>query len=81
MVTTATTGDGVPALADAIDAHRATAREPMAVRDRATHQVRRALADVAAQRAIGRAAWEDTLRAVGDRQLDPITAAESLLDG
>ena len=43
MLTTATTGDGVAALADAVDAHRSVAREPLAARDRAAHQVRRAL--------------------------------------
>jgi LAO/AO transport system kinase len=81
MVTTATTGDGVAALADAIDAHRERAREPLAARERAGHQVRRALADVAARRATGDAAWEELVRAVADRQLDPMTAAERLLEG
>ena len=80
MVTTATTADGVAALADAIDAHRFAAREPMAARDRAAHQVRRALADLAARRAEGDPAWEATVRAVADRDLDPVTAAERLLE-
>ena len=80
MLTTATTGDGVAALADAIDAHRSAAREPMAARDRAAHQVRRALADLAARRAQSAQAWDDTLQAVADRELDPMTAAERLLE-
>lgn len=80
LVTTATTGEGVPALADAVQAHRATAREPLAARDRAAHQVRRALATLATERAEGRADWEETVRAVAERETDPLTAAERLMD-
>jgi LAO/AO transport system kinase len=79
MVTSATSGDGVAALADALDAHRATARQPLAARQRATHQVRRALADLAARRAAHDPAWDETVDAVADRELDPLTAAERLL--
>jgi LAO/AO transport system kinase len=79
MVTTATSGDGVAALADAIEKHREAAREPIAARDRAAHQVRRGLADLAAQRAVATDAWESTVEAVARRELDPITAAERLL--
>ena len=78
LVTTATSGDGVAVLADAIEAHRAAAREPMAARDRAAHQVRRALADSATERAQARPEWEETIQAVADRRLDPLTAAERL---
>ena len=78
MVTTATTGDGVAALADAIDAHRVTAREPMAARDRAAHQVRRALAEVAYERARADARWDEVIDEVARRDLDPLTAAERL---
>jgi LAO/AO transport system kinase len=78
LVTTATSGDGVAALADAIEAHRASAREPMAARDRAAHQVRRALADSATERAQARPEWEETIGAVAERTLDPLTAAERL---
>lgn len=81
MVTTATSGEGVTDLADAIDAHRAAAREPLAAHDRAANQVRRALADLAASRAEARDAWDATVRAVADRELDPLMAAERLLDG
>ncbi len=81
LLTTAVSGDGVAALADAIDAHRTQAREPIAARDRAVHQVRRALADLALRRAAaGEGWWEATLDAVADRSLDPLTAAERLLD-
>ena len=81
LVTTATTGDGVVALADAIDAHRSIAREPLAARERAVNQVRRALADLAFQRASGAPDWDATIDSVAARALDPVTAAESLLDG
>jgi LAO/AO transport system kinase len=78
-VTTATTGEGVAVLADAIDAHRSIAREPIAARQRAEHQVRRALADLAAQRAAGSDAWPTLVDEVAARTLDPVTAAERLL--
>ncbi len=81
MVTTATTGEGVAALADAIEKHRDAARQPIKARDRAAHQVRRALADLAARRAASSVEWQTTLDAVADRDLDPMTAAERLLDG
>jgi len=80
MLTTATTADGVAALADAIEAHRDRARTPAAARDRAVNQVRRALADVAGRRAADSPAWEEMVVAVADRELDPLTAAERLLD-
>jgi hypothetical protein len=79
-MTTATTADGVAALADAIDADRSRARTPVEARERAASQVRRAIADLAAGRAEESSQWEATLGAVADRTLDPITAAERLLD-
>ena len=79
LMTTATTADGVVELADAIEAHRSQARTPVDARERAASQVRRALATEAATRAEARPEWEETLRAVADRELDPITAAERLL--
>jgi LAO/AO transport system kinase len=79
LVTTATTGEGVAALADAVDAHRATARTRLAAEERAANQVRRALADLASHRAAASPAWDPTVRAVADRELDPVTAAERLL--
>ena len=81
MLSTATTGEGVSALTDAIEAHRDHARTPAAARDRAVNQVRRALADVAARRAAEAPGWDETVQAVADRELDPMTAAERLLEG
>lgn len=81
MLTIATTGEGVSELTDAVDRHRAVAREPMAARDRAEHQVRRALADVAAERALADPRWEETVDSVARRDLDPLTAAERLGGG
>ena len=80
LVTSATTGDGVVALADAIEAHRSRAQAPIEARERATNQVRRALAELAARRAADRPDWDATLEAVAGRDLDPLTAAERLLD-
>ena len=79
MVTTATTGDGVAAVVDAIDAHRSEARSAQALRERAGHQLRRAVADLAVRRAGRGPAWDATVQAVADRELDPFTAAERLL--
>ena len=79
MVTAATTGEGVGALADAIEAHRSHARSPLAARERAASQVRRALADLAARRAESDASWDATVQSVADRELDLMTAAERLL--
>ena len=78
MLTTATTSQGVTELTDAVDRHREIAREPIAAQDRAEHQVRRALADSAAERARALPVWEETIRAVAERELDPLTAAERL---
>jgi LAO/AO transport system kinase len=79
LVTTATTGGGVAALADAIDAHRSVARTPMAARERAVSQIRRALSELAGERAEASSTWDQVVDAVADRELDPLTAAERLL--
>ena len=79
MVTTATSGEGVAALADAIEAHRSTARSPEQAAARARNQLRRALADLAIGRGSRHPAWEATLEAVASRDLDPISGAERLL--
>jgi LAO/AO transport system kinase len=81
MLTTATTGEGVAGLTDAVDRHRVVAREPIAARDRAEHQVRRALADSVAGRARARPDWDEVVAAVADRTLDPLTAADRLIGG
>ena len=78
LLTTATTGEGVAVLADAIEAHRAIARTPELARRRAGDQVRRALASQVVRRAERRADWTPTIEAVADRRLDPVTAAERL---
>ena len=80
LVTTAITGTGVPGLVDAVDAHRAEARRPEMARQRAANQVRRALASLAAERAEGDPGWDGTIAAVAARELDPLTAAQRLLD-
>ena len=80
LVTSATTGDGVVAVADAIEAHRSRARSPIEARERAANQVRRALAELAGRRAADRPEWDATLEAVAGRELDPLTAAERLLE-
>jgi LAO/AO transport system kinase len=79
LLTTATTGEGVAELVDAIDAHRAAAREPASARRRAANQLRRALSELAVERATGRPGWEEAVEAVARHDLDPITAAEQLL--
>jgi len=80
LVTAATIGTGVPELVDAIDAHRSRARAPFAARERAEHQVRRALADLAARHAGADSRWDEIVAAVAARRLDPVTAAQRLLD-
>ncbi|HET6381492.1 MAG TPA: methylmalonyl Co-A mutase-associated GTPase MeaB [candidate division Zixibacteria bacterium] len=79
LVTTATTGAGVAALVDAIDAHRSEARRPELARERAANQVRRALATLATRRAEDDPAWEPTVASVAARELDPLTAAQRLI--
>jgi LAO/AO transport system kinase len=80
LLTTATSGDGVPALVEAIEKHRPVARQPDQARARAGNQVRRALRDLTIRRARQRESWQGTIQAVADRELDPVTAAEQLLD-
>jgi LAO/AO transport system kinase len=80
LMTTATSAEGVGALADAIEAHRSVARAPIEARERAVNQVRRAISDLAVRRASASPDWESTLRAVADRELDPLSGAERLLD-
>jgi GTPase len=81
LVTTATSGEGVGALVDAIDAHRAAARAPDLAHRRAGDQVRRVLASQVIQRAERDPRWGPTIEAVAERRLDPVTAAERLSGG
>jgi LAO/AO transport system kinase len=79
LVTTATGGEGVAVLVDAIEAHRLTARSPQQAIARARNQVRRALADLAMSRGSQHADWQAILQSVANRELDAISAAERLL--
>jgi LAO/AO transport system kinase len=80
LITTATTGDGVAQLADAIEQHRSVARSPRQARQRARNQIARALADLARQRAEQSRDWDQVLDAVAAREVDPLTAAQRLLE-
>jgi LAO/AO transport system kinase len=80
LVTTATTGEGVAELVEAIEAHRSEARRPEQARERAQGQIGRALADLARRRARESSGGSATVKAVAERELDPITAAERLLE-
>lgn len=80
IMTTALSGDGVPALLDEIEAHRREGQGPVQAQERARHQLRRALGEAAARRAEADPAWQATVEAVAARDLDPATAADRLLD-
>jgi LAO/AO transport system kinase len=80
IMTTALSGDGVPALIDEIEAHRRDGQGVEQARERARHQLRRALADLAGRRAALHAEWEAIVEQVVRRELDPASAAERLLD-
>jgi GTPase len=86
MVTTATTGDGVPALLDALDAHRATvasAPDAAARLARAESQVWSIVGDRVRRRltdGVRRRETEAVLAAVAAHELDPFTAADRLIE-
>ncbi|PZR64962.1 MAG: methylmalonyl Co-A mutase-associated GTPase MeaB [Chloroflexi bacterium] len=79
ILTTATTGEGIDRLIEAIERHTREARSPEQSRARAVNQLRRALAELAQRRAVAHGAWLTSVEAVAERRLDPITAAERLL--
>jgi LAO/AO transport system kinase len=85
MVTTATTGDGVPALLDAIDRHRAqvaSAPDAAARVARATSEVWSIVGDRIRERLTDDGHRGDTnavMRAVASHDLDPYAAADRLL--
>jgi GTPase len=86
LVTTATTGDGVPELLTALDRHRTTARDGMtsdARRARALAQIRGVLADRLADRlrepALAPLA-ESLVEDVAEHRLDPFAAADRILE-
>jgi LAO/AO transport system kinase len=78
LMTTATSGEGVEALRDAIDAHRAS-RTPGQARARATALLRRALATRAQAQAAVSDDWDDAVTAVAEHREDPFSAADRLL--
>jgi LAO/AO transport system kinase len=78
LMTTATSGAGVAALREAIDAHR-EGRTDAQVRRRAEQLLRRAVAARAQARAAGSANWDAAVAAVANRNEDPFAAAERLL--
>ena len=85
LVTTASTGEGVPALLAALDRHRAAGRGGLADAARlarAEAQVWAIVAERLRDRLHGAVAGpttESTLRAVAEHRLDPYTAADHLL--
>jgi len=85
LVTTATTGEGIPELLAALDAHRAAGRETVgaeARRRRAEAQVWAVLAERLRGRLDEPALQERTeavMRAVAEHELDPYAAADRLL--
>ena len=85
LVTTASTGEGIPALLAALDRHRAAGRAGLADAARlarAEAQVWAIVSERLRDRFHGAAAGlatESTLRAVADHRLDPYTAADRLL--
>jgi len=86
LVTTASTGEGVPELLAALDRHRAAGRESVgetARRTRAAAQVRAILAERLAERLQDDGVAPLTASMVDDvaaHRLDPYTAADRLLD-
>jgi LAO/AO transport system kinase len=85
LITTATSGEGVPALLAALDRHRAAGRDGLADAARlarAEAQVWAIVSERLRDRFHGAAAGlatESTLRAVAEHRLDPYTAADRLL--
>jgi LAO/AO transport system kinase len=79
LLTTATTGEGIAKLVDAIDADRGRARDPERGRARARNQLLQALADRAAATAADHPDWEAAIDAIAEHRLDPVTAADRLL--
>ncbi len=86
LITTATTGEGVPALLAALDRHRAAGRDGLAAAARLARAEAQVWA-IVSERLRGRfhgaaagPATESTLRAVAEHRLDPYTAADRLLE-
>jgi LAO/AO transport system kinase len=79
MLTSATTGEGVEALREAVDAHRRQ-RTPERDKARAAELLRRALASRAHERALSAPGWVEAVAAVAERREDPFAAADRLLE-
>ncbi len=85
LITTASTGEGVPALLAALDRHRAAGRRGLADAARLARAEAQVWAIVSERlrdrfhSAAAAPATEATLRAVAEHRLDPYTAADSLL--
>jgi LAO/AO transport system kinase len=85
LLTTATTGEGIPDLLDSLDRHRARGRDAGASPARlarAEAQVWAILADrlrADLQKPAHRKATNETIRAVAAHELDPFSAADRLL--
>ncbi len=80
LLTTATTGEGVAPLVDAIEADRARAGSPDQARVRARNQLLRAVTERSRRRAQESPEWDSTVDAIVEHHLDPITAADRLLE-
>ena len=80
LLTIATTGEGVAPLVDAIEADRTRARSPDQARVRARNQLLRAVIERSRRRAEGRVEWDSTVNEIAEHRIDPITAADRLLD-
>jgi LAO/AO transport system kinase len=80
LLTTATTSEGVAALVDAIEADRARARSPDQARLRARNQLLCAIAERSRRSAQAKPEWDSIVDEVAEHRIDPISAAERLLE-
>ena len=80
LLTIATTGEGVAPLVDAIEADRTRARSPDQARVRARNQLLRAVIERSRRRVEGHVEWDSTVNEIAEHRIDPITAADRLLD-
>src|SRR5690606_20496781 len=88
VATVGSTGDGVPALWEAINAHRAHAEASGQLASRRTFRAREELREIVAERLRQRAReictgerWEMLTEAVAAHARDPWTAADTMLEG
>ena len=80
LLTTATSGEGVAALVDAIEADRARARSPDQAQARARNQLLRAISERSRRNAEGQPEWDSIVKDVAEHRIDPISAADRLLE-